>query len=86
MNYKNCQSCGIPLNKDPNKGGTNEDGSKNDRYCSYCFKDGAFTQPDLTVEEMQKIVKSKIKELGMPGFLAGFFTKGIPNLERWRNK
>ena len=28
-NVKICQSCGMPLDKDPNKGGTNSDGSKN---------------------------------------------------------
>ena len=28
-NYKNCQSCGMPMSKDPEKGGTEKDGSKN---------------------------------------------------------
>ena len=27
-NYKNCQSCGMPMSKDPEKGGTNADLSK----------------------------------------------------------
>ena len=37
-----CQSCGMPLSKDPKNGGTNKDGSKSDKYCSYCYKDGKF--------------------------------------------
>ena len=84
--YKNCQSCGMPLKKDPNSGGTNADGSKSTMYCSYCYENGKFKQPDWTAQQMQEFVKGKMKEMGMPGFLAGFFAKGTPRLERWRNK
>ena len=83
--YKNCQSCGMPLKKDPQGGGTESDGTKNLMYCSYCYHKGAFTHPDMTAQEMQGFVKQKMKEMGFPGFLAGFFTKGIPKLERWKS-
>ncbi|RVT76515.1 hypothetical protein EOD40_08400 [Flavobacterium sufflavum] len=83
--YKNCQSCGMPLNKDKNGGGTNADGTKSRMFCSKCFENGNFTLPDITVDEMKELVKGKLKEFGFPGFLAGFFTKGIPKLERWKN-
>ena len=76
----------MPISKDPEKGGTNADGTKNLMYCSYCYHNGAFRQPDITVDEMVVFVKEKMKEMGFPGFLAGFFTKGIPKLERWKNK
>lgn len=82
--YKNCQSCAMPLNKDPKKGGTNADGSISTMYCSYCYENGKFLQPNISVTEMQEFVKGKMKEMGFPGFLAGFFTKGIPKLERWK--
>lgn len=84
--YKNCQSCGMPLKKDPEKGGSNADGSKSTMYCSYCYEKGEFKAPDISAEQMQQFVKGKLKEFGIPGFLTGFFTKGIPNLERWKNK
>lgn len=83
--YKNCQSCGMPLKKDPKGGSTNADGSKNNMYCSFCYENGEFLQPDITATEMQIFVKDKLKSMGFPGFLAGFFTKGIPKLERWKN-
>jgi hypothetical protein len=83
--YKNCQSCGMPLNKDPNGGGTEADGSKSIMYCSHCYQNGKFTHPDMTVQQMKDRVKQKLKEMGFPGFLAGFFTKNIPKLERWKN-
>lgn len=74
----------MPLKKDPNGGGTNNDGSKSAIYCSYCYENGQFKNPEWTVEEMQKFVKNKLKEMGFPGFIAGFFTKGIPKLLRWK--
>jgi Putative zinc ribbon domain len=81
--FKNCQSCGMPLGKDPRGGGTNADGSRSATYCSHCFESGRFTLPELTVEQMQQRVKEKLKEVGFPGFVAGLFTRGIPRLERW---
>ena len=82
--YKNCQSCGMPLKRDEKGGGTNADGTKSKMYCSHCYEKGKFTMPDMTVPQMQERVKGKLKEMGFPGFLAGFFTKGIPKLERWK--
>jgi hypothetical protein len=78
--YKNCQSCGMPLKKSPNGGGTNADNSVSTMYCAYCFEE------DWSAMQMQEFVKGKMKEMGFPGFLGGFFTKGIPKLERWKGK
>jgi hypothetical protein len=82
--YKSCQSCGMPLKKDEKGGGTNADGSRSTMFCSRCYDRGKFTTPDMTASQMQELVKGKLKEMGFPGFLAGFFTKGIPKLERWK--
>lgn len=83
--YRNCQSCGMPLKKDAMGGGTEADGSRSVKYCSKCYDAGRFRRPDMTVGEMQRLVKDKMKEMGFPGFLSGFFTKGIPRLERWKS-
>lgn len=82
--YKNCQSCGMPLKRDEKGGGTNADGSKSIRFCSKCYEQGIFIQPEMTVVQMQTLVKGKLKEFGFPGIIAGLFTKNIPKLERWR--
>lgn len=50
MEQKFCQSCGMPLTK-TEEFGTNNDGSLNQDYCVYCFKDGNFTA-QLTMDEM----------------------------------
>ena len=39
---KRCQSCGIPLHKDPAGGGSEADGTRSTTYCSYCFSNGKF--------------------------------------------
>ena len=82
--YTKCQSCGMPLKKSPNGGGTNADGTISGMYCAHCFEKGKFTLPNITMEEMQGRVKGKLLEMGFPGFMAGWFTKGVPKLERWK--
>ena len=38
--FKNCQSCGMPLKKDPQGGGTEANGAKCTMYCSKCYEQG----------------------------------------------
>lgn len=75
----------MPLKRDTRGGGTNADGSKSRMYCSNCYENGNFTMPEITLNEMKERVKNKLKEFGLPGFLAGVYTKNIPKLERWKN-
>lgn len=75
----------MPLSKDPAQGGAELDGSKSSKFCSFCYQRGEFTQKDITAEQMRTFVAGKLQEGGLPKFLAKFFTKGIPKLERWRN-
>ena len=79
-----CQSCGMPLSRDPQGGGTERDGSRSAEYCSHCYRSGQFTEPDITVEQMAAKVEGKLREMHLPGFLARHFAKGIPSLRRWR--
>jgi len=80
---KFCQSCGMPMNKDPQKGGTNSDKSINSSYCSFCYKEGDFLDNCKTATEMQSFCITKMKENGTPKFIAWLLTRGIPKLERW---
>lgn len=81
---KFCQSCGMPMKKDPEQGGTNSDGSKSEEYCSYCYQNGSFFQPDMTAAEMQKFCIEKMKEKGVPQPLGWLLTRNIPTLKRWK--
>ena len=79
-----CNSCGKPMGKKDY--GTNKDGSPNIDYCISCFKDGEFTEPDITLNDMI-IRKSKemmeknpnLRENEATGITTGFLT----NLKRW---
>ena len=75
----------MPLSKDPRGGGTNTDGSKSSEYCSRCYEQGVFTQPNITAEEMTALVEGKLPSMHFPGFLARRFAKDVPTLRRWRN-
>ena len=81
---KFCQSCGMPMDKDPEKGGTNSDGTKAVNYCSYCYADGSFKDNFKTPGEMVSFVKSKLKEMGFGLFRRWFYTSHIYQLERWK--
>ena len=81
---KFCQSCGMPIKKDPQQGGTNKDGTKNLTYCSYCYQNGDFTFKG-TAKDMQHFCKEKMVEQGSSKFMAWLFTRNIPRLERWKN-
>ncbi len=80
----NCQSCGVPLKRDPRGGGSNADGSTSKIYCSRCYEAGRFKHPELTVDQMKERVKGKLQEKGFPTFMAGFFIQRIPKLARWK--
>jgi len=86
---KFCESCGMAL-ESKEVFGTDNDGSKNEEYCIYCYKDGDFTV-DCTMEEMIEVSVKHMKESGMlkeqnkteeeaRQFMYSFF----PKLKRWK--
>jgi hypothetical protein len=81
---KMCQSCGMPMRRDPGNGGTNNDGSKNAEYCSLCYQSGEFTQANVSASEMQTFCIDKLKEKGVPKPIGWLLTRNIPKLGRWK--
>lgn len=81
-----CQSCGMPLT-DEALLGTEKEGHKNQDYCTYCYEEGSFKQPNLTVEEMIDICVPHLKGDGMPANEARtMLTSFLPSLKRWRKQ
>jgi hypothetical protein len=76
----------MPLSKDVRGGGTNADGSKSSEYCSHCYSEGAFTQPNITAAEMTTLVEGKLRSMHFPAFLARRFAKDVPTLRRWKSQ
>lgn len=81
---KICQSCGMPLDKDENKG-TNSDGTKNEEYCKYCYQNGKFTDEGISLKDkIEKNVQMSVK-MGMPEDKAREMAENtLPNLKRWK--
>ena len=81
-----CQSCGMPLAKEEDCG-TNDDGSRNDEYCRYCYKDGQFTANVTMDEFVERQIRIAKEKLGMPEEQARAMAhKTIPTLGRWKGK
>lgn len=87
MKEKNfCQSCGMPMEQDGDFG-TNQDGTKNQDYCHYCYEKGAFTDESITMDGMIEINLKFNEENGHPfgtreeakKMMEGWF----PTLKRW---
>ncbi len=81
-----CQSCGMPLEKDPNQGGTNLDGSLSDKYCSFCYENGKFKDEGISLQEkIEKNVKMAVQKLHLSEAEARKMAENVlSKLERWR--
>lgn len=80
-----CQSCSMPMQK-PEDFGTNPDGSKNEEYCNYCFQNGEFTDPNMTVDQMVKLCDGILRKMNVPEPQIEQIKQFIPMLKRWRTK
>ena len=81
-----CQSCGMPMKKDEDFG-INDDGSRSEEYCKFCFQDGRFTDEGITLQEkIDKLTKIGVAQLGMSEEQARQMAETkLPNLKRWKN-
>lgn len=79
-----CQSCGMPLDSDEVRG-TEADDSKSQDYCIYCYKDGKFTEPDLTLEQNIANAANFADQAGMTAEEATTYAQKVfPTLKRWK--
>ena len=81
-----CQSCAMPISQ-LEYCGTEKDGSKSEKYCLYCYKNGEFTLPNSTIEEMVEISAKGWSDQD-PNIdytkAKTFLNQCLPHLERWR--
>jgi hypothetical protein len=79
-----CQSCGMPMVKQEDFGG-NADSSRNEEYCRYCFQNGKFTEPNVTLEQMIDKLVSMASKMNMTEDQARNMANSIlPQLKRWK--
>lgn len=79
-----CQSCGMPLAD--GFFGTFKGGAETQEFCKFCYQEGEFLQPELTVEDMiQMSIDNMTQDLSMPEEKAQKLAQTfIPNLKRWK--
>lgn len=74
----------MPLTR-PEDFGTNIDGSRNEDYCQYCYKNGEFTDPALTKEGMISKLAEMSSEMGLTDQESRDMAEVIiPTLKRWQ--
>ena len=78
-----CQSCGIPLDNETLKG-TEKNGLKNEEYCKFCYDQGGYTNPNLTLDELKETVEIQMKKLKLPDDAIEDALNILPNLNRWK--
>ena len=83
MEGKICQSCAMPLTS-KDMFATNADGSVNEDYCKWCYKDGKFVD-ECTMEEYIEKCSQFGEQAGMTNEeMREYCTKIFPTLKRWK--
>ncbi|AVH75387.1 zinc ribbon domain-containing protein [Weissella koreensis] len=84
-----CQSCGMPI-EHLEDFGTNSNGIRNREYCNYCFENGKFNDPNLTIDDMIKINLDGLDHNPNIGYLKRFvlkkmYPKNLAKMKRWQH-
>jgi hypothetical protein len=80
-----CQSCAMPMDR-ADLLGTEASGAPSMEYCTHCYRQGAFTEPGITMEQMiDKCVKQMVDQKVMPEKRArALMTRYLPQMKRWK--
>jgi radical SAM superfamily enzyme len=73
----------MPLDN-PEVMGTEKDGSKSKEYCTYCYQNGAFVNPNMKLEEMKTLVKEQMEKRKIDTNIISMAVSSLPDLKRWR--
>lgn len=80
-----CQSCGMPLTTQEDKG-TNTDGSKSEDYCHYCYENGEFAKEETMEEMIETCIPFELQAGVYPDEKTAreSMLSYFPNLKRWK--
>ena len=83
MNF--CQSCSMPLG-DPALLGSEKDGSSSHEYCKYCYQDGEFVNPNMSLNEMTSLVIDQMEKRNIDSKVIDMAVRSLPRLKRWSTR
>ena len=75
----------MPLDN-PELLGTEKDGIKSHDYCKYCYQNGEFVNPDMTLKEMTSLVITQMKKRNIDLKIVDMAVSSLPMLKRWQTK
>lgn len=77
----------MPLER-PQDFGTNELGYRVNDYCRYCYRDGAFTDPNISLPQMieQCATIMAARRIMSVGEARALLSEVLPRTKRWRTK
>lgn len=79
-----CQSCSMPMTRASERG-TDSLGQHVDEFCRHCYREGRFTEPTLTAEQMIERLSVMSDVLHMsPAQARRMGEHVLPRLARWR--
>lgn len=81
--YERCQSCWVPLASEEAYRLLTADEKQKAMYCSTCFKDGNFIEPEMTLKQMKAKVRARCKEIKFGWLATWIWTSRLDYLERW---
>ena len=75
----------MPMN-DEEYFGIEADGTSSKTYCAFCYQDGVFTKPDISMSQMIELsVQNMTEDLQIPEDRAtALANEVIPTLSRWQ--
>jgi hypothetical protein len=80
-----CQSCSMPLDT-PELFGTEKNGTISSDYCKFCYMNGQFTHPDLSLDEMKAHMMKIMGKEKLPEDIVELAINTLPFLKRWSSK
>jgi hypothetical protein len=72
----------MPIDQ-PELMGTEKDGSKSTIYCKFCYRNGEFTDPDITLEAMKAHVREELNKAHAPEPAIHEAISKVQHLGRW---
>ena len=81
-----CQSCAMPFDEGHKVYIAKEIDGSDSAYCTYCYENGAFVDPNATISDMVEMaLPHLVRKIGNEAAARKQLTETISGLLRWKN-
>jgi len=83
--YPQCQSCGMTFDEQHKQFIAKEKDGSDSIYCTYCYRNGEFIDPDATMENMVEMAVPHVaRKLGNEEAARKYMAGVVSGLSRWK--